>query len=116
MNDLTFQIGEQITYIPQEANGDPDHPRSEDGFVVVMHPDPDYAWCRFWFKDSDEIRTTNTSEKTPVANLIHRTHHDQRLVIEFIKEHYTFDLEGEADASRHQEAQPETEENDETDS
>ena len=48
MEKIEFQIGDQIVYIPQHANGDVTNPDCEYGFVTSTTSTT--VFCRFWQK------------------------------------------------------------------
>jgi hypothetical protein len=56
--------GTQVVYIPRYADGKLFHPDMEYGFVTKDCGD-DNHFVRYWYKDTDELRTKSCSEKTP---------------------------------------------------
>ena len=83
--------GTQIIYIPTHANGDPDHPDAETGFVTSMRDDA-FAWCRYWSgKHFGELRTTANSELTDITQLVERQTVPQHTVYALIEELYGLD-------------------------
>ena len=64
----TIPPGSQIIYVPDHADGI-DHPDAESGFVEFHAPGESDAYCRFWKKEGNELRTKSNSEKTPIPSL-----------------------------------------------
>jgi len=63
--------GTQVAYIPLHTKGDLQHPDVEFGFVTGMSQSGKFAYCRYWSKTRpSELRTTTTSEATPVERLV----------------------------------------------
>jgi len=64
-----MELGTQIIYVPDHANGDLNHPDCEPGFVTT-HDGP-IAHCRYWSKHHPgELRTKANSESTRIENLV----------------------------------------------
>jgi hypothetical protein len=75
--DLTR--GTQIVYRPNHAE-DLSHHDCEEGFIASVDPDANVAWCRYWYRDYDELRTKSCSERTPIANIVIKDTHAQARV------------------------------------
>lgn len=62
-------VGQQITYIPGHAEGDPNHPDCEHGFVMADLGS--HVRCRyFWGNHPTQLRTLANSEQTFKSNLV----------------------------------------------
>ena len=71
--------GTQIIYVPTHANGNPDHPDCEQGFVTSVRNN--MAFCRFWSKDDPgQLRTKSNSEATPIGLIIEQDTRPQAVV------------------------------------
>lgn len=61
----SLKRGTQIIYVPTHAEGIPDHPDREPGFVTSVRGD--HAFCRYWSKYTPgDLRTKANSESTPI--------------------------------------------------
>ena len=82
-----MDIGTQIAYIPNHAEGEITHPDTEFGFVTSWNEDPANVFCRFWAKGwPGTLRTTSCSESTPKANLVeHESVFQERVEEELIR-------------------------------
>jgi len=72
-----FKVGDQIAYVPTHARGDLKHPDVELGFVTSVSPDGEYAFCRYFAKSNEYLRTTANSEATYIRDLVHKQHRPQ---------------------------------------
>ncbi len=86
---IKFAAGEQITYVPLHAEGDPNHKDAQHGFVTsVRNPGTrrEIVFCRFWFDNSHtELRTKANSEGCRPDDLIHEHHVAQRRVVRLLQ-------------------------------
>jgi len=76
---MKLKKGDQIYYVPDHATG-PDHPDSEQGFVVRQTPDPkgETFFCRYYWKQRpEELRTTANGESTHIRNIVKKDHRPQ---------------------------------------
>lgn len=62
--------GTQVVYVPDHADGRLDHPNSEEGFVTSVKEDLGIAFCRFWSKHYDGLRTQANSEACFAEDLV----------------------------------------------
>lgn len=77
--------GTQIIYVPSHADG-PDHKDAEEGFVTSVRDE--VAFCRYWNKDGNELRTVANSKATPFDMIIIKDTQEQSKVdkmLELIK-------------------------------
>ncbi len=85
----TLKRGTQVVYVPKHANGQLDHPNSEEGFVTRVVPYPagaDIVYCRFWSKHApDTLRTRSTSEACFADELIVKRTRPQKAVKAMLK-------------------------------
>ena len=84
-----FATGDQITYIPTHAEGDPNHKDAQHGFVTsVRHPGTkrEIVFCRFWYDDSHtELRTKANSEGCRPDDLIREHHVAQGRIVRLLQ-------------------------------
>ena len=80
--------GIQIVYIPSHANGRLDHPNSEEGFVTSTKNIgvTEIAYCRFWSKYHDGLRTKANSEACNAKWLVVKDTHSQKRVDRLLQE------------------------------
>ena len=77
----------QIKYTPTHAEGVPDHPDIEYGFVTSVKGDT--IFCRYWSKHNpDDLRTTANSEGTPIGMLSHYVSKAPVEIFNIIKKHH----------------------------
>jgi len=62
--------GLQIIYVPTHANGNLNHPDCEQGFVMYTKVDTAFAYCAFWRKGTNELRTLSNAEGVYYRDLI----------------------------------------------
>ena len=62
--------GTQILYVPSHAQGNPEHPDVEVGFVTSGPANGDAYFCRYWRKDGTDLRTKTCSELTPIWTIV----------------------------------------------
>jgi hypothetical protein len=77
--------GTQVVYVPDHADGRLDHPNSEEGFVTSVRTfggdgSADIAFCRFWSKYHDGLRTKANSEACFARHLVVKDTRDQTRV------------------------------------
>jgi len=69
-----MQKGTQIIYVPSHCEGDYEHKDVEYGFIMKIDNSGKYAFCRYWRDSTTHVlRTTSTSEHTPLANIVVQT-------------------------------------------
>jgi hypothetical protein len=79
--DKTFNVGDQIAYIPHHAEGDVNHPDVELGFVTGATQGGNAYFCRYWRKERlGVLRTVANSESTPVDCMVRVDSVDQTIV------------------------------------
>lgn len=90
-----FSIGDQIAYIPNHADGDIRHPDVELGFITsIIAASKTTYFCRFWNKGEPGIlRTTANSEPCDSETIVKHPSVSQKIVNEFMKSNYSFNLD-----------------------
>jgi len=77
-----LKIGTQIAMVPTHAGGNLNHPDVQFGFVTKITDT--YAFCRYFFPKSDELRTKSNSEGTPFECIVMHNHHLQSIVYTYL--------------------------------
>lgn len=96
---MTLTGGTQIIYVPDHAEGDPEHPDCERGFVTSVRGD--VAFCRYWSKFHRGLRTVSNSESTPIRNLVVQDSVPQEKVDRLLREEALQDQKEEAIMHHH---------------
>lgn len=65
-----FNVGDEIVYVPDHAEGDPKHPDCEHGFITAVYPEDRVAMCRFFRRGTYELRTVSNGERAAFRNLM----------------------------------------------
>lgn len=82
-DQVVFNCGDQIAYIPLHADGDITHKDVEFGFVTSVRDDT--VFCRYWNRWLGALRTLANSEATPIDRLVHHESVSQQRVDETLE-------------------------------
>jgi len=81
---MHLKRGTQIIYTPSHVKGDITHPDCEHGFVTSVAVNG--AFCRYWRKGENTLRTKMNSELTSFDDLVITDTRPQGLVESNLKE------------------------------
>lgn len=74
---MELKRGTQIIY---ETEG-----KYEEGFVTSVDEDMGFAWCRYWRRAGNILRTLSVSEMTPISKLRVEETRSQELVDQWLE-------------------------------
>jgi len=74
--------GVQVVYVPRHANGNIDHPDCEQGFITSVRGST--AFCRFWSKTHEGLRTESCSESVHISDLVACDTRPQEVVTQWL--------------------------------
>lgn len=81
-----LKVGTQILYIPNHADGNIFHNDVEYGFVTSIAPSLNIVYCRYFFKNSNELRTMANSEAASIENIYIGQYCDQSEIDSIVRE------------------------------